>query len=99
VVPARVLDPGRVTVNSSENAELKVVRMSQITVEDRLSRIRFEYLIGRPTGIEHATENHELGLFTTAEMTDCFVAAGLSVSHDPLGLAGRGLFTARAAHA
>jgi|SRR5690348_6546601 len=97
--PPGVLEPGRVTVNSSDSAELKVVRMSHVTVEDRLSRIRFEYLIGRRAGIERATEVHELGLFTTAEMTDCFVAAGLSVSHDAAGLDGRGLFTARAAHA
>ena len=91
-----MLQPGRITVNDAESSGLRVVRMSQLTVEDRLSRIRFEYLIGRPNGIEHATEVHELGLFTTGELLDAFAAAGLSAVHDPQGLDGRGLFTARA---
>jgi hypothetical protein len=58
--------------------------------------LRFDYLIGRAGGIEHATEHHELGLFTTEEMLECFESAGLRATHDPKGLYDRGLFLARA---
>lgn len=92
-----VLEAGRVTVNRGERDGVQVVRMSHVEVDDRLSRIRFEYLIGRREGIEHATEIHELGLFTTDEMMHCFTGAGLSATHDVQGLDGRGLFIARAA--
>jgi hypothetical protein len=47
-------------------------------VEGRLSRLRFEYLIGRSDGIEHVVESQELGLFTTEEMLDCFAQAGIA---------------------
>lgn len=97
--PPGVLEAGRISVNDAQSPGLRVVRMGQVTVEDRLSRIRFEYLIGRPDGIEHAVEVHELGLFTTEEMLDAFTAAGLSAKHDPHGVDGRGLFTARVSSA
>ena len=94
-----VLEPGRVSVHMAESPGVSVARMSHIEVDDRLSRLRFEYLIGRPAGIEHVVELHELGLFTTGEMLDCFRGAGLHATHDPKGLIGRGLFVARAASA
>lgn len=94
-----VLEPGRVHVHTAESPGVSVARMSHIEVDDRLSRLRFEYLIGRPAGIEHVVELHELGLFTTGEMLDCFRGAGLHATHDPKGLIGRGLFVARAASA
>ena len=90
-----VLEPGRIFVKTAETPEVSVVRMSTVDIEDRLSRLRFEYLIGRPTGIEHATEVHELGLFTTDEMLVCFRQAGLEVTYDAKGPSGRGLFLAR----
>jgi hypothetical protein len=70
--------------------------MAFTEVDGRLSRLKFEYMIGRPTGIERASEVHELGLFTTEEMLDCFRAAGLEAEHDAVGLIDRGLFVARA---
>jgi uncharacterized protein YndB with AHSA1/START domain len=91
-----VLQPGRVSIHTAESPGVSVARMSHAEVEDRLSRLRFEYLIGRPAGIEHVVELHELGLFTTGEMLDCFRGAGLHATHDPKGLIGRGLFVARA---
>lgn len=91
-----VLQPGRVMINTAESESVSVARMSRVEVEGRLSRIRFEYLIGRSDGIEHAVETHELGLFTTEEMLECFERAGLSAEHDPKGPSGRGLFVARA---
>jgi len=41
-------------------------------------------------------EVHELGLFTRAEMTECFRTAGFTeVSYDEKGLTDRGLYIAR----
>lgn len=90
-----VLQPGRVSLNTAENDSVTVARMSHMDVEGRLSRLRFEYLIGRPGGIEHAVEMHELGLFTTEELLECFREAGLQTTHDPKGPSNRGLFLAR----
>lgn len=92
-----VLVPGRVSVNIAESEGATVARMSQIEVDDRVSRVRFEYLIGRANGIEHASEMHELGLFTVEETLEAFREAGLDATHDPKGPSGRGLYLARVA--
>jgi SAM-dependent methyltransferase len=88
--------PGRVYVHTAEGDAGHVVRMSHSTVEGRISKLEFHYLIGTPEGIEHRIEHHELGLFTTGELTGAFRRAGFtSVRHDPKGLTGRGLLIAR----
>jgi SAM-dependent methyltransferase len=93
-----VLEDRHISVKTAEAPEVSVARMSITEISGRLSRLHFEYMIGRPTGIERATEVHELGLFTTDEMIVCFRQAGLDVSHDAKGLSGRGLFVARQAN-
>ncbi len=92
-----VLQAGRVTVNTAEAEGVKVCRMAHTQVEGRTSRLRMDYLIGRPDGIRHASELHELGLFTLEEMQACFRAARLAADYDPVGLTERGLYVARAA--
>lgn len=92
-----VLPPGGVVATTAESAEVSVARMSHCEIHGRISRLRFEYLIGRSRGIEHVVETHELGLFTTQEMLDCFRTAGLESTYDPDGLNDRGLFVARPA--
>lgn len=89
--------PGRVFLKTAESAEVSVCRMSHTEIDGRLSRLRFEYLIGRPSGIERATEIHELGLFTVDEMLSCFRDSGLHAEHEAEGPSGRGLYIARAA--
>jgi SAM-dependent methyltransferase len=90
------LDSGYVSVSTAKSDGVAVARMTHTTVEGRLSTLRFDYLIGRASGIEHVTELHELGLFTTDEMLESFERAGLPATHDPKGLDDRGLFLARA---
>lgn len=90
------IEHGRVSVNTAQSDTVKVARMSRLEVDGRLSRIHFEYLIGRRDGIEHAVEVHELGLFTTDEMAECFQRAGIKVKHETKGPSGRGLFIATA---
>ncbi len=92
-----VLEPGHTTTRTAEARGLRVVRVSQTEVQDRLSRLRFDYEIHGPGGVRHATEVHELGLFTTDEMLRSFEEVGLLAEHDAQGLTGRGLFVAKAA--
>jgi SAM-dependent methyltransferase len=94
--PPGRLGAGHISLKTAESEGVTVARMSHTEIEGRISRLRFEYLIGRPTGIERATEVHELGLFTTEETLLCFDQAGLRATHDPEGPAGRGLFVATA---
>lgn len=74
---------------------VKVCRVSRTVVEDRISRLEFEYLVGEPGGIRRATEVHELGLFSRGEMRAAFRAASFDAEYDEEGPTGRGLWMAR----
>jgi SAM-dependent methyltransferase len=91
------INDDRISVRSAKLPDGIICRMSHLDVIGRLSRLRFEYLIGRNNGIEHRTEMHELGLFTIEEMLGCFSQAGLDAKFEPEGFAGRGLYVARIA--
>jgi SAM-dependent methyltransferase len=93
--PPGFLESGRTIASSAAANGVSVCRVGHTQVDGRISRIRFEYLIGRPTGIEHASEVHELGLFTKEEMLACFHAAGLSADYDAAGVSDRGLYVSR----
>ena len=84
--------PGRVSALFVDQPELKISRMNISEVDGRLSFFVFNYTVGTPQGVEYFTERHELGLFTSEEYLDAFRKAGLTVSHDPIGLDGRGLY-------
>lgn len=86
-------------MNTAETDEVKVCRMARTTLADGISRIEFEYLVGRSEGLERRSEVHELGLFTRQQMEAAFRAAALDVEYDPEGLFGRGLYIGRAASA
>ena len=92
-----VVRDGTIYLHTAEAEDLKVCRMSHTELDGRLTRLHFEYLIGRAGRVERASEVHELGLFTVEEMTEALRAAGLTAEHDPKGLTGRGLYVARAA--
>lgn len=89
------LQHGFRTEHTAQVGALRVVRRGVNEVEGRISRIRFDYDIEGPDGMRHASELHELGLFTAAEMLAAFRAAGAHAEHDPVGLTGRGLYIAR----
>ena len=91
------LDPSVVMRNTAATPELEVERVSHLEILGRISRLRFDYTLTDSSGVRHATEVHEMGLFTTAEMLSAFTEAGLTVEHDEIGLDGRGLYIARAA--
>jgi SAM-dependent methyltransferase len=92
-----VLEHGRVARNTGEADGVRVTRGSRVEVEGRLSRLHFDYEITNRTGTRHASEVHELGLFTTQELLEAFRRAGLEADYDPKGLTDRGLYVARSA--
>lgn len=86
---------GMIFMNTVEKDDVKVCRMGCSTLKKKVSKLSFEYLVGRPGGVERHSEIHELGLFTTAEMTGSFRKNGFNVDYHPTGLAGRGMYIAR----
>ena len=91
------LDPTRVTRHKGEANGIRVSRVSRVEIEGTISRLHFEYEISNMLGTRRASEIHELGLFTTAELLRTFQEAGLQVEHDPQGLTDRGLYFATVA--
>lgn len=93
--PPESWQPGRVYLHTGQIDGGHVVRMSHSTVEGRVSKLKFHYLIGTSEGIDHRVEHHELGLFAASELTGAFGRAGFtSIRYDPEGLTGRGLLIA-----
>jgi ubiquinone/menaquinone biosynthesis C-methylase UbiE len=95
--PPEAWTEGMVHTLFREEPDLHIVRMNTSLREGRVSHFEFHYLIGTPSGTEHFTERHELGLFEIEEMKDAFVAAGLEVIHDEEGIAGRGMYIGKKA--
>lgn len=72
--------------------DLKLARMNINRREGHIGVIDFHFLVATPAGIEFFTERHDLALFTHDEYLGAFAAAGLNVTYDSEGLAGRGLY-------
>ena len=60
-----------------------------------ISTLDIHYLVGRRDGVETFVEYHRLGLFTHDDYLNAFSVAGLTVTYEPGGPLGRGLFIAR----
>jgi SAM-dependent methyltransferase len=93
--PPGVMTHGYTSTDVGERGGLRVVRRARTEIDGRLSRLLFEYDITQNGHTRHASEVHELGLFTLEEMSAAFEANGLVVEYDPKGLIGRGLYVAR----
>lgn len=94
-------EPGQLTdrwisMTIGEDETTKVCRMQRTIIDGSVSRLEFEYLIGRSGGLERRSEAHELGLFTREDMQDAFQDAGLSVEWREEGaLRRRGIYVGR----
>jgi SAM-dependent methyltransferase len=93
--PPGVLEEGRVFCQTGVHNGMTIERISRTEVAGRVSRLHFKYQIETPAGTQHATEIHQLGLFTADEMRVILHDAGFSAEFDEVGLTGRGLWTAR----
>jgi len=89
-----VLYPAGATRHTGEANGIRVSRVSRLDIEGTRARLHFEYEIADGAGTRCASEVHELGLFSTAELHQAFRDAGLDAEHDPKGLTDRGLFVA-----
>jgi SAM-dependent methyltransferase len=92
--PPGILQEGRVSVNTVDTQDGKIVRMSHTHLQGLLSVITFAYLVGDPQGVRQYIERHELGVFSREDFTEVFRKNGLSVEFDPKGPSGRGLYIA-----
>jgi dTDP-3-amino-3,4,6-trideoxy-alpha-D-glucopyranose N,N-dimethyltransferase len=88
------LSAGRAFRHSGTYRGMCVERVSHTEIDGRISRLHFDYRIEAPDGVRHATEIHELGLFTPDEMQTAFEHAGLRAEFDSVGITGRGLWIA-----
>jgi hypothetical protein len=52
----------------------------------------FDDLIDTAQGVRHATERHEMRLFTHEEYLAALSDAGLAVEHGSVGVGGRGIY-------
>jgi hypothetical protein len=91
------LTPGWISVLVGRDANVAVCRMSRTLIDGTTSRLEFEYLIGRSTGIVRRRETHTLSLFTQSQMEAAFAAADLRVTREPEVLRTRGLYIAQSA--
>lgn len=79
-------------------ARAEGMTVSWMHVSDRRGDVgifRNHYLIGRPEGIVHCTEDHELGLFRHEDFVRAFAGAGLTMEHDAVGPSGLGFYIGR----
>jgi ubiquinone/menaquinone biosynthesis C-methylase UbiE len=83
---------GTITANFVDDPDLKIAWMYTSKVEERVSVLDINYLVGTPAGIDHFDERHEIGLFTREEYLGAFRGAGLETSYDAEGLFGRGMY-------
>jgi ubiquinone/menaquinone biosynthesis C-methylase UbiE len=83
---------GRVGIICVDKPDIKVVRMSRSEKGKKVSPLSFHYLISTSKGIKHIVEEHNMGLFTHEEYLNTFTKSGLSVTHNPEGVYGRGLY-------
>ncbi len=82
---------GRVSLDTFEDEEMTVARMSVAEPVDR-GRLVLEFLVGTKAGVSRISDEHEMGWFTRAEYEAAFLQAGLSVRFEAEGLTQRGLY-------
>ena len=93
--PGQLTD-GWISTLVAEGDGVTVCRMARTVIQDAVSRLEFEYLIGTAEGIERRSEVHELGLFTQDQTESAFAAAGLSVERKEKVLRTRGTYVGKA---
>ena len=84
--------PGHLHLLTVDEPDVKIARATVAGNDGTTSIMDFHYLVVTRAGVEHFTEHHEAALFTRAQYTEAFEAAGLAVERDEEGLIGRGLY-------
>lgn len=87
--------PGGVFSVFVDKPDLKIARMNVNEVRGNVSVINFHYMVATPTGVQHFTEEHELGLYSRDQYLSAFESAGLGTEWESDGLIGRGMYVGR----
>lgn len=69
--------PGRINAHFIDRPGLKIAWMYTTAVENNLSILSNEFLIGTPEGMERLTDTHVLGLFSPEDYVGAITGAGL----------------------
>jgi hypothetical protein len=85
-------EPGHLVANFVDEPDLKVARLALSGPATSRMTLTFHYLIGTRDGIEHFTEDHEVGMFAHEQYVEAFRAAGVEPEHETDGPMGRGLY-------
>jgi SAM-dependent methyltransferase len=86
---------GHLAANFQSESETKLAWMYRQRREGPVSVLDIHYLVGGEGEPEYLRERQELGLFTRAEVSAAFEAAGLSVDYRESAIWDRGLYVAR----
>lgn len=86
---------GNLTLNELNDPSLKIAWMYVSEREGNVGVMKTHYLVGRPEGVEHFTETHEMGLFDPEDYDSAFREAGLSLEYDPVGPTKIGFYVGR----
>jgi ubiquinone/menaquinone biosynthesis C-methylase UbiE len=83
---------GTITANHYDEKDLKITWMYTSEIENGLSVLDINYLVGTPGEIDHFSERHEIGLFDDSQYRKAFTDADLKIVYDSEGLFGRGMY-------
>jgi hypothetical protein len=75
-----------------DEADLKIARLNVSRRSGNVSMLEFHYLVATPGGVDHFSEQHELGLFSDETYRAAMSEAGLGVQFHARGLSDRGLY-------
>jgi SAM-dependent methyltransferase len=75
-----------------DQPQLKIARIGMTERYGTTAVIRYDYLVGEPTGVSSFSETHRLQLFSDEQYRAAFEAAGLKVRDERSDLFGRGLY-------
>jgi len=78
-----------------DRPQLKIARVDTSERYGHISVLRFEYLVGEPSGVSRFNETHTLGLFSDEEYRAAFERAGFDVRAERTDIFPRGLYVAR----
>jgi SAM-dependent methyltransferase len=85
-------EPGHLDATFVDEPDLKIARVTLSGPATSPMTLTFHYLVGTGDGIEHFTEDHEVGMFTHQQYVEAFRAAGVEPEHESEGPMGRGLY-------
>lgn len=83
---------GTITANHYDENDLKITWMYTSEIENNMSILDINYLVGTPEEVTFFRERHEIGLFDDSQYRKAITNTGLNVLYDSIGLFGRGMY-------